>query len=94
MRCWIAITSEYRCHLSKGASSRGIRVQDTGVGIDLDKADELFKPLNRDLRDFLGTPSVGVWRYRIGFSHRKNVGLGLEGGRPLHQACSTVQHML
>ena len=28
---------------------RGIWVQDTGVGIDLDKADDLFKPLQRDL---------------------------------------------
>ena len=28
---------------------RGLRVQDTGVGIDLDKADELFEPLRRAL---------------------------------------------
>ena len=28
---------------------RGIRVQDTGVGIDLNKADELFQPLKRGL---------------------------------------------
>ena len=39
----ISVSSFERGH------SRGIRVQDTGVGIDLDKADELFKPLNRDL---------------------------------------------
>ena len=28
---------------------RGIRVQDTGVGIDIDKAEDLFEPLKRDL---------------------------------------------
>ena len=33
----------------KSGKRRGIRVQDTGVGIDLDKAEDLFEPLKRDL---------------------------------------------
>ena len=28
---------------------RGIRIQDTGIGIDLEKAEDLFEPLQRGL---------------------------------------------
>lgn len=44
---------------------RAIRFQDTGVGIDLDKAEDLFKPLHRDLeispeRQALGYGGMGL----------------------------------
>ncbi len=44
---------------------RGIRFQDTGVGIDLAKAEDLFKPLHRDLeisqeRQALGYGGMGL----------------------------------
>ena len=36
----------------KSGQRRGIRVQDTGVGIDLDKADDLFKATQTRFGDF------------------------------------------
>ena len=49
----------------KSGQRRGIRVQDTGVGIDLDKADDLFEPLKRGLeisqeRQALGYGGTGL----------------------------------
>ena len=51
----------------KSGNRSGIRVQDTGVGIDLDKATELFKPLERGLE-------ISPERRELGYG---GTGLGL-----------------
>lgn len=58
-----------RIHFSSiiSGNDRAIRVQDTGVGIDLSKADELFKPLKRDMK-------ISAERRALGFG---GTGLGL-----------------
>ena len=43
---------------------RAIRVQDTGVGIDLSSANDLFEPLKRGLEIFYGATRARIWRHR------------------------------
>ncbi len=63
----------------KRGDRRGIRVHDTGIGIDLDMADELFKPLVRDLEISSERRALGYGGTGLGLAIVKMLATDLKG---------------
>lgn len=57
---------------------RGIRIQDTGVGIDLDKADDLFQPLKRGLEISSERRALGYGGTGLGLAIVKMLAIDLK----------------